>query len=749
MKNDTSRMILRIILPYVLFAGLWIFLSDRLLAALHLDSALHLQWSIYKGWIFVFVTALLLLFLLRAERKIRAQAQAALSDSEERFRLIRDNLPGSYVYQFTSDRDGTPRFLYLSAGVERLHGLNAEDVLRNADLLRSQTDPEQMPALKAAEAASRRNMTDFTMEMHMRNADGQWRWIHVWSHPYKTSDGRVIWDGVATDITERKEAEAAILAALQRLTDIIEFLPDATFVIDQDKRVVAWNRACEVMTGVSKDKVLGLGDYAYAEPFFGERRPILIDLLDLPEPQLETIYKYVQRKGDKIYAESFIPSLNEGRGAHLWGVAAPLFDKAGFRCGAIEVIRDVTEQHLTGQALRESERKYRELVELANSIILRFNSDGIVTFMNEFGLRFFGYSAEEILGRQLIGSIVPLTDSNGRDLSHLMKQIYADPEAFEQNVNENLLRNGDRVLISWANKVVRNEQGEVAEILSIGTDVTELKRAEDRIRQLNKELQRYTEELEHRVAERTAELVVAKERAEAADRLKSAFLATMSHELRTPLNSIIGFTGIILQGLAGPLNPEQNKQLEMVRGSARHLLALINDVLDISKIEAGQLEVTCEPFDLRASIEKVADIVKPLAEKKELTLQLDLGSEVGTWVSDPRRIEQILINLLNNAIKFTDCGHIALAAKIEKDVLFLSVTDTGIGIKAEDLQNLFQPFRQIDTGLTRNYEGTGLGLAICRRLIELLGGRISIESQWGVGSTFTISLPVKKGGRTV
>ena len=223
---------------------------------------------------------------------------------------------------------------------------------------------------------------------------------------------------------------------------------------------------------------------------------------------------------------------------------------------------------------------------------------------------------------------------------------------------------GDRVWIAWTNKIVLDVQGNVAEILSVGTDITERKRAEEEIRQLHEDLQRYAAELERRVDERTAELAVARDRAEAADRLKSAFLASMSHELRTPLNSIIGFTGIILQGLAGPLNPEQNKQLEMVRGSARHLLALINDVLDISKVEAGQLEVTCEPFDLRASIEKAAAGVKLLAEKKALDLQVELAPEIGAWTSDQRRVEQILINLLNNAIKFTEHGQVTLTAEI-------------------------------------------------------------------------------------
>ncbi len=582
-----------------------------------------------------------------------------------------------------------------------------------------------------------------------------------------------------------------------------------------------------------------------------------------------------------------------------------------------EDVNDIIDRKKAEERLLESERKYRELVELANSIILRWTCDGKITFLNEFGQKFFGYSSQEILGRHVVGTIVPMTDSSGRDLGLLMDQILADPKAFEQNVNENMRRSGESVTIAWTNKIVPDERGNIAEVLSIGMDITELKRAQEEIKERNAELRsinrivsavtgfldlravleqvldealdlvgleggavclvgpnetleitanratseatiqdlatrsvrvgdclcgkcartseplilrnreevlayatrestrgelinfqaafplvtagrcvgvlcvftrterkpseqrlnaletvtgqvalaienaqlyeashRHAAELERIVAERTRELAHAKERAEAADHLKSAFLATMSHELRTPLNSIIGFTGIILQGLAGPLNPEQSKQLEMVRSSSRHLLALINDVLDISKIEAGQLEVADERFDLRASINKVVGIVAPLAEKKGLGLRADIAPEVDEAVGDARRVEQILLNLLNNAIKFTDLGEVALKVELVPDfkspggksvqpAVRLCVSDTGIGIKPQDLGNLFQQFRQIESGLSRNYEGTGLGLAICRRLADLMGGDISAESTWTKGSTFCFTLPLK------
>lgn len=270
-----------------------------------------------------------------------------------------------------------------------------------------------------------------------------------------------------------------------------------------------------------------------------------------------------------------------------------------------------------------------------------------------------------------------------------------------------------------------------------------------------RQLARLNSSLEAQVAERTAELKDALTQAQSADRMKSVFLATMSHELRTPLNSIIGFTGIVVQGLAGELNDEQRKQLGMVQTSARHLLDLINDVLDLSKIEAGQLQIHPEPFQVADVIEKATGLLRPSVERKGLELEVlpGDGSGLGEMVSDPRRFQQIVLNLLNNAVKFTDKGKVALSVDRLRDYKFgadqpglevirVIVSDTGIGIKEADLKFLFLPFRQIDSGLTRQHEGTGLGLAICSRLAELLGGEVFAESTHGEGSSFTLILPV-------
>ncbi len=552
-------------------------------------------------------------------------------------------------------------------------------------------------------------------------------------------------------------------------------------------------------------------------------------------------------------------------------------------------------------ALHESERKYRELVQHANSIILRWTREGHITFLNEYGQSFFGYPEAEILGRHVVGTIVPESEGSNRDLRPLMDEICADPTKFERNINENMRRNGERVWIAWTNKTVLDEHGQVKEILSVGSDITERKQAVDTLRVRTQQLEAiravsaeitreldlptlltlihrratdllgtgigilflwdeadqvlvpwvwhglgdrtqelrlklgegvagtvaqrregmivndfrsspyatplllepthhvgviaepllygesllgtitvdttdpgrrftdqdqqllrlladqaaiaienarlfgqvrsYATEMETRVAKRTAELEVAMTQAQAADRLKSAFLATMSHELRTPLNSIIGFTGILLQGLAGPLNDEQTKQLTMVRDSSRHLLALINDILDLSKIEAGQLEVVRKPCDMRAAIEQVMRTVAPQANKKGVALLATMGPDVGEILSDRRRVEQVLLNLLSNAIKFTERGEVRIECRTRGGWLETCVRDTGMGIQAEDLGKLFEPFRQLETGLARRHEGTGLGLSICKRLVELLGGKIRVESVWGDGSTFTFTLP--------
>ena len=783
-------------------------------------------------------------------RTLREQAELALRESERRLCMIGDNLPDSYVYRYTHGADGTPRFLYLSAGVERIHGVKTEDVLRDFGLLQRQIQPEQLPSFLAAEAASLKALSDFEMEVKVQGANGHWRWLLLRSHPHRKPDGQTVWDGVAADITARKQAESALQHERDFSAAVLNSLPGVVYCYDTNLRFQRWNKNLEHVTGYTAEEITRLSPLdlfegankelvaerirevfskgrSEVEAYFVTKngtsipyyftglsteidgKPHLVGVgIDISTRKraeeavrltLERYRRFVDAnivgvvvanaEGSVLEANDYYlrltgytrEELEQGkvdwraltppewrpmddqaiqevrqRGtcnpyekeyARRDGTRVPVFLADTLLPGPEEHIAafvlDLTERKKAEAKMRESERKYRELVEHANSIILHWGRDGRIIFLNEFGQHFFGYKEAEIRGRNVIGTIVPETESSGRNLQKLMDEILAHPEAFEQNVNENMRRNGERVWIAWTNKTVLDEKGHVAEILSIGLDITARKRAEE-------ELQATQACLEQRVLERTAELAAARDRAESADRVKSAFLATMSHELRTPLNSIIGFTGLLLQGLAGPLNAEQAKQLGMVKISGKHLLALINDVLDISKIEAGQIEIACAPFNLREAIEKVVETVTPLADRKRLPLIVRIAPEVSGITSDRRRVEQIMLNLLSNAIKFTEQGEITLAAEIVPDtlpipvsVIRLSVADTGPGIKPEDLDKLFQPFRQLDTGLTRQHEGTGLGLAICKRLVERMDGTIAVASEWGKGSTFQFTLPIQ------
>ncbi|MCB5259340.1 MAG: ATP-binding protein [Candidatus Cloacimonetes bacterium] len=265
-------------------------------------------------------------------------------------------------------------------------------------------------------------------------------------------------------------------------------------------------------------------------------------------------------------------------------------------------------------------------------------------------------------------------------------------------------------------------------------------------KQVNKrtaELRKINREMELRIEERTEELALAMHKAQVADMMKSAFLATMSHELRTPLNSVIGFTGILLKELPGAINEEQKKMLSIVQGSARHLLALINDVLDISKIEAGQLEMHYSDVELQVLLEQVVEVVAPQAATKGLELSIRTGKSPKFIHVDERRFEQVLLNLLSNAIKFCERGEIQLSFSKQGSKLILEVKDTGIGIPDEMQDKIFHPFVQVDMGIDRKYEGTGLGLFISKRIIEMMGGDIILESEVNVGSTFSVILPLQ------
>ena len=269
------------------------------------------------------------------------------------------------------------------------------------------------------------------------------------------------------------------------------------------------------------------------------------------------------------------------------------------------------------------------------------------------------------------------------------------------------------------------------------------------------ELRRVNLSLEQKVRERTAELelkqsqlITANVELERASRLKSEFLANMSHELRTPLNAVNGFSELLLEQTYGPLLPKQRRYVENVLASGKHLLQLINDILDLSKIEAGRMDVRHEEFSLRQAIESAASVIQPLAQKKGLAVDVTIEEGLDHVQLDPGKTKQILYNLMSNAVKFTDNGSIQISAArpaAAPQWVEVVVADTGIGIRAEDQVRIFREFEQVDGSHARRYEGTGLGLALTRRLVELQGGTIRVESTVGRGSRFVIRLPAESG----
>lgn len=237
------------------------------------------------------------------------------------------------------------------------------------------------------------------------------------------------------------------------------------------------------------------------------------------------------------------------------------------------------------------------------------------------------------------------------------------------------------------------------------------------------------------------EVLKAQARVAEAEGIEASFLSAMTHELRTPLNAILGFTDVILQGLSGPLTEVQVRQLGSVDRAAKRLIELINDVLDLSKAQAGKLQLSREEFDLGRLIRKVATEIGAEAERRSLPLSVKVPQNAERAIGDMRKTEQVLRHLLSNAVKFTEKGEVRIEALREEGEVAVLVTDTGIGIAPEQMELLFRPFRQLDTGHTRRYEGLGLGLSLSKLLIEAMGGRIWVESEPGRGSTFGFSLP--------
>jgi len=376
--------------------------------------------------------------------------------------------------------------------------------------------------------------------------------------------------------------------------------------------------------------------------------------------------------------------------------------------------------------LSKREQQYRLLTEGAEDVIWRLNPDMTVADVSSADERLRGVPAHEVIGRP-ISAILTAEGAQRLDQALRQKERLA--------ILPLPCKNGEIRWFEMTGRAYFDARGRPAGYHSIGRDVTE------RVR-LESVLQQERQLLEERVMERTSALSVAKQAAEAALRTKTVFLANMGHELRTPMTGVIGMLDLLGRT---PLETAQQSYVEIAQQSAQGLLAILNDILDYSKVEAGKMEFTAEPFDVRAVVGQVTAVLAPGIANKPLRMQVQIGPDVPKLLrGDEVRIRQVLFNLIGNAAKFTEAGTIKVQVYAARHGRFrFAVTDTGIGIPADRLRSLFKPFSQVDSSRARRYSGTGLGLAICKRIVGGMGGTISVESVEGKGSTFWFELPLE------
>ena len=653
------------------------------------------------------------LLILFTEITDRKRIETLLHERQYFLQKILDTEPGTvYIYDLEERRN-----VYINRFWLLTFGYTEEETQAMGDQLLNQiVHPDDRARVAEHHENWRQAGEDGIREIdyRIRAKTGEWRWLHSREVPFGRDPAGKVKQilGITHDITERKQVEKALRESEEKFSKVFYASPIPLSINRvSDGRYVEVNGSFLERSGYQREEVIG---------HTAQEMGVWVD-----PAEREKMMRILREQGSLRDFEGRFRTKSGEIGTALL-----------FR----EIIEIAGEKHFIGSSLDITERKQIEeavMKERDFSDAMLNSLPGIFYFYDQTGkfLRWSqtletvsGYSAQEI------ARMSPLDFFEAEEKGSVAQTIQEVFETGESSGETNFVsKDGKRTPYYFTGKRIEIEN--VPYLLGMGIDISQRRQAEEQLRRLNLEL-------EGRIAARTEELAAAMIRAQESDKLKSAFLATMSHELRTPLNSIIGFTGVILRGLAGPLNEEQTKQLTMIYDSAYHLLALINDVLDISKIEAGQLEIFKRPFDIRQAVESVLRIVQPLAQKKHLQLATSIGAGVNTIQNDRRRVEQVLINLVNNAVKFTERGTVSIECQLRDGWLETSVRDSGIGIKPEDMHRLFQPFQQIDTGLTRGHEGTGLGLAICKRLVTLMGGEITVESQWDVGSTFRFTLPL-------
>jgi PAS domain S-box-containing protein len=514
---------------------------------------------------------------------------------------------------------------------------------------------------------------------------------------------------IASDITERKRAEEQLRASEERYRNLIENMNDIVMEVDAHGNYCYLSPNFSSISEYPLEEELGVSALKHIHP---DDLPLVLQKLEQAinmERQTAT-YRVMKNNGEWRWLET---------------VGKP-YQASDGTIHIITVARDITERKQAEDALRRNEHVLRLFVEHSPASIAMFDRD----------MRYIVASR-----RYLIDYRLPDQDLTGRSHYEVFPEIPKRWKEIHQRclqgavekMEEDPFPREDGTLdwVRWEIRPWYEEAGRIGGVILFSEVITERKQIQDDLRLLNLSL-------EQRVMERTMEISYA-------NRAKDEFLANMSHELRTPLNAILGLSESLLEQRRGPLNERQIQSVELIASSGKHLLGLINDILDVSKIEAGKLQIHDDLISVRELCTSSLSFIKELALRKQISVGFSCEESMTTLRADLQRLKQILINLLTNAVKFTpEKGQVKLdvGTTPERDRILFSVTDTGIGIAAEDLDKLFTPFTQLDSSLARQYAGTGLGLSLARKLAEAHGGSIQVESEVGQGSRFTVVLPL-------
>ena len=518
----------------------------------------------------------------------------------------------------------------------------------------------------------------------------------------------------ARNITQQKQIDQELREQQSYTRGLIESNIDALMTTDTIGVITDVNKQMCEITGRSREELIGTPFKTYfTDPKLAEDGIRRV----LAEDQVTNYELTIRAKDGKETVVSYNATTFKGADGKLRGVFA--------------AARDITAQKRLEEQIAQRNRELTEASTFMNNVlessteysIIAKDLNGNILTWNEGARRNYGYASEEMVGKQNSRILHSPEDIESGRVQALLDQAFRTGKA--EGVFERVRKGGDRFTASVAITLRKDADGTPIGYLLISKDITEQKTLEEQLRRKNEEL----EEQYRRVQE--------------ANRLKSEFLANMSHELRTPLNAIIGFTELLHDAKVGPVSTDQKEFLGDILTSSRHLLQLINDVLDLAKVESGKMEFRPEPVVLTKVVGEVRDILRSLAGSKRIQIAVEIAPDVGQITADPAKLKQVLYNYLSNALKFTpDEGRVTARVKPEgKDAFRLEVEDTGIGIKPEDMGRLFIEFQQLDASAAKKYPGTGLGLALTKRIVEAQGGTVGVESTHGRGSVFFAVLP--------